>query len=131
MRRVFGVLIMSLTFSLPAVASGIDADRISEVIRARHLPYGVILDPVFASPTSNQIVGYARAGDSAVWTGHYLAAASFRYAVTRTPEALDEVRSALDGIRLLVDVTNTNLLARTLYPADSPYAQSIVNDAGQ
>jgi hypothetical protein len=131
MRRVFGVFIMSLTLSLPVTASGVDALRISQTIRARHLPYGVILDPVFSSPASNEIVGYARAGDSAVWTGHYLAAASFRYAVTRSPEALDEVRAALDGIRLLVDVTNTNLLARTLYPSDSPYAQSIVNDAGQ
>ena len=56
------------------------------------MPYGTVLDPVFASsdpesPEYSNIVGYTRAGDSAIWTGHYLAAEAFRFQVTRSPDA--------------------------------------------
>ena len=64
-----------------------DALAINSNIQARHLPFGTILDPVFASASSDQIVGYTRCGDSALWTGHYLAAEAFRYKVTAAPDA--------------------------------------------
>src|SRR5712691_1921100 len=51
-----------------------DALAISFNIQARHLPFGAMLDPMFATADGNQIVGYTRCGDSALWTGHYLAA---------------------------------------------------------
>ena len=38
-------------------ASESDALAINANIQARHLPFGTILDPVFADGTSNQIVG--------------------------------------------------------------------------
>jgi hypothetical protein len=53
-----------------------DALAILATIQARHLPYGTILDPIFAGSDSNQIIDYTRCGDSAIWTGHYLAAAT-------------------------------------------------------
>ena len=102
-----------------------DALAISANIQARHLPFGVIMDPVFAAPDSYQITGYSRCGDAAIWTGHYLAAEAFRYKVTRSDEALDNVRKAIAGIKGLADVTGTNLLARCLLPADSPFAAGI------
>lgn len=44
-----------------------DALAISANIQAVHMPYGTILDPIYASPTSDQIVGEgitpARRGD--------------------------------------------------------------------
>ena len=107
-----------------------DALAISSNIQRLHMPYGTILDPVYASadPASqgySQIASYARAGDSAIWTGHYLAAEAFRYQVTRSPEALGNAWRALQGIRSLLDVTGTDVLARCLVPADSPYAAAI------
>ncbi len=105
-----------------------DALRISTNIQARHLPFGTILDPVFAAPNSQNIVSYTRCGDSAIWTGHYLAAEAFRYKVTGSPEALANVKRALAGIGSLADVTGTNLLARCLVPIDSPYAQAITQE---
>jgi hypothetical protein len=105
-----------------------DAAAIEATLQARHMPYGTILDPVFDSPESDRIVGYTRAGDSAIWTGHYLAAECFRYRVTREKEALDAVRLALDGIRRLVDVTGSDVLARALVPVDSPFAAAIVKE---
>jgi hypothetical protein len=105
-----------------AQAAETDALAISANVQARHLPFGTILDPIFSSPASDEIVGYTRCGDSAIWTGHYLAAEAFRYQVTRTPEALDSVRKALAGVKSLSDVTGTNLLARCLVPINSPFA---------
>ena len=105
-----------------------EALAISRTIQQRHLPYGTILDPVFATPDSDQIVAYARAGDSAIWTGHYVAAEAFRYQVTGAEDALTNLRQALTGIRALVDVTGTNLLARCLVPVDAPFAAALLQD---
>jgi hypothetical protein len=128
--RVFFALtlIVAASFTVDGTVYGSESDAvaISNNIQQRHLPYGTILDPIFASPESDQIVGYTRAGDSAIWTGHYLAAEAFRYRVTGSPEALNNVRRAIAGIRSLIDITGTNLLARCLIPVDSIYAPAIL-----
>lgn len=112
----------------PARASETDALAISANIQAKHLPFGTILDPIYASPTGDEVAGYTRCGDSAIWTGHYLAAESFRYAVTRSADALANVRGAVSGLKSLADVTGTNLLARCLIPLNSPYAAGIESE---
>lgn len=96
--------------------------RISQGIQERHLPFGTVLSPMFPLDTSDEIVGYTRCGDSAIWTGHYLAAETFRYTVTRSAEALQAARKAIRGIASLVTVTGGDrLLARCVVPADSPF----------
>ena len=116
------VVLSAQSFEAPAL-------EISRNIQARHLPFGTVLSPVFAGPESTTIVSYTRCGDSAIWTGHYLAAESFRYAVTKTPEALAAARLALRGVKLLVDVTGTeNLLARCALRVDSPFARDPRNE---
>jgi uncharacterized protein (TIGR03437 family) len=106
--------------------------QISKDIQTRHLPFGTILSPVFAAPESDQIISYTRCGDSAIWTGHYLAAESFRYAVTKSPDALEAARLGLRGLKLLVDVTGSdNLLARCVLRGDSPYAADPRNEERQ
>ncbi len=92
------------------------------------MPYGGILDPIFASPTSEQITGYTRCGDSALWTGHYLAAESYRYSVTSDPAALANAQAALAHLKTLVDVTGTDVLARCIVPINSPYAAGITSE---
>jgi uncharacterized protein (TIGR03437 family) len=109
----------------PAHAAESDALAISANIQAVHMPFGTILDPIYASPTSDQIVGYTRCGDSALWTGAYLAAEAFRYNVTQSADALNNVKSALAGLNALSAVTGDNQLARCMVPASSPYAASI------
>ncbi|HUJ50107.1 MAG TPA: hypothetical protein VLW25_07895, partial [Bryobacteraceae bacterium] len=86
------LLAIELCNSCEAVAVAISSN-----IQARHMPFGTIVDPIFASPPSETIVGYTRCGDSALWTGHYLAAESFRYKITSDPGALANVRTALAG----------------------------------
>ena len=111
-----------------AKASEANALAISANIQATHVPYGTVLDPIFAGPASSQIVGYTRCGDSAIWTGHYLAAEAFRYQVTQSPAALANVKQALAGIQALLNVTGTNVLARCLVPLNSPYAAGIQSE---
>ncbi|HEY6390896.1 MAG TPA: hypothetical protein VIX89_06440 [Bryobacteraceae bacterium] len=112
----------------PALPSEADAVAISANIRAKHMPVGTILDPIFASPASDQIVGYTHCGDSALWTGAYLAAEAFRYKVTQSADALDNVKTALAGLKALADVTADNRLARCMVLANSPYAAGIQNE---
>jgi hypothetical protein len=112
----------------PGLAAEADALAITANIQARHLPFGTILDPIFTLTDSDQIASYTRCGDSALWTGHYLAAEAFRYQVTQAPDALNNVKQAIGGLKSLTDVTGTNLLARCLVPINSPYAAGIRNE---
>ena len=112
----------------PLTAAESDALAISANIQARHMPFGTVIDPIFAAADSDQITGYTRCADSAIWTGHYLAAEAFRYKVTQSPDALNNVKKAIAGIKGLADVTGINLLARCIVVADSPFAQGIQNE---
>ena len=92
------------------------------------MPNGTVIDPVFMSPASNTIVAYTRGADSAIWTGHYLAAEAFRYKVTGAADALANVRTALQGLSSLRLVTGNGVLARCLMPTSWPFATSITTE---
>lgn len=109
-------------------ASEADALALDARILAVHLPFGTILNPIYSAPTSSTITGYTRCGDSALWTGAWLAAESFRYNVTQTPDSLANVKTALAGLKSLVDVTGDDRLARCIVPANSPYAAGISSE---
>ena len=125
------LLTASITFAcaIASAASESDSVAISQNIQNRHTPidrYGIILDPVFASgdpnsPEFDQIVTYTHWGDAAIWAGHYLAAEALRYRVSRDSDALRAVGRTLEGIRALIDVTGTEVMARCFAPVDSPY----------
>ena len=124
---------------LPALAlapTQSEALAISANIQRLHLPHGTIVDPVFRSgdptdPGYSEVVAYGRAGDAAIWTGHYLAAEAFRWKVTGDADALANAKGALAGIRLLVDVTGgSGLLARFALPQDSPWEPAITAEEG-
>ncbi len=102
--------------------------EIESVLESRHLPHGGVLDPIFAAPDSDNIARYTRAGDSAIWTGHYLASQAFRVRAGGGAPALAALRKALWAIGNLVHVTGGGLLARAALPADSPWAQGIAQE---
>ena len=122
MLRTAAFLIFAAAYTHAAES---DALAISANIQARHLPFGTIVDPFYASATSDTITGYTRCGDSAIWTGHYLAAEAYRYRVTGSPDALNNARKAIDAIKGLADVTGTNLLPRCRIAIGSPFAGGI------
>ena len=55
---------LSSVIRVPVYGSEQDALWISENIQALHMPYNVIIDPVFASPTSADVVSYSRGGNA-------------------------------------------------------------------
>ena len=122
--RISFLLAVSL-FLPTAFASERDALSIDANIQKRHLPYGTVMDPIVNSPDVTQIVDYTRCGDSAIWTGHYLAAEAFRYKVTGSTDALNNINNAIGAIDNLINVTGGDVLARCGLPANSPYAASI------
>jgi hypothetical protein len=124
MRLIWLAAVLVASIGLAAES---DAFAITDNIRARHAPYGAILDPIFVAPDSEELLTYTRCGDSALWTGHFLAAESFRYKVTRSAEALDNVMVALHGIRTLLDATGSDLLARCAFPENSPWAADLIS----
>src|SRR5215831_9146001 len=126
--RGLGLVILFFAASFAGFAAERDAVAISANIQAKHTPFGTILDPIYASATSNQITGYTRCGDSALWTGAYLAAESFRFSVTHQPEASANVQKAFTGLKSLVDVTGTDLLARCIVPESSAFAAGIESE---
>jgi hypothetical protein len=95
-----------------ARAAEADAIRISTTVQSQCLPQGTILGPVFDSPTSNTISHYSRGGDSALWTGVWVASEAYRWRVTHSEEALSNVVKGLKAMRKLVRVTGTGVLAR-------------------
>ncbi len=111
-----------------AAAADSDAVAISANITAKHMPFGTILDPIYSSASSNQIVGYTRCGDSALWTGADLAAEAFRYKVTQSADAWNNLNAALAGLKSLVDVTGDDRVARCIVHANSPYAAGIASE---
>ncbi|MFL5563318.1 MAG: hypothetical protein ACJ79K_17775 [Gemmatimonadaceae bacterium] len=120
-------------FALAPAPTEADAIAISQVIQQRHWPYLTLLNPRFVTgdSTSPDFMtlapsGYTQAADNAIWTGHYLAAEATRYAVTRSPDALANATKALHGITALIDVTQSDVLARFLIPRSSPYADAIL-----
>ena len=128
MRALFHFAAAVLLSVAAAHASDADAIAISAAIQARHMPFPTLFDPIYASAGSSQIVGYTRCGDSALWTGAYLAAESFRYKVTQSPAALQNVKSALAGLAGLSDITGDNRLARCMVLKSSPYAAGIARE---
>lgn len=58
-------------------------------------------DPSF-NPGTLDLVAVDTAGDEALMTGYYLGALSFRYAATRSPEALAHAKQALAAYRILL-----------------------------
>jgi len=120
----FSVVIALLSFLPVAFAAEPDALAIDTNIQARHMPYGGVMDPILSSDLS-QVVDYTRCGDSAIWTGHYLAAEAFRYKVTGSADALNNINNAISAIDNLIEVTGGDVLARCALPAASSYAASI------
>ena len=121
-------LVSATLFAFPVFSAEPDALAIDANIQAKHLQFGIVMDPVYDSATGTTVVGYTRCGDSALWTGAYLAAESFRYNVTQSPDALNNVKNAIAGIKGLVDVTGNNRLARCMFASNWQFASYVENE---
>ena len=101
-------------------------------VQSVHTPYGGVVtafmsDPTYGQGTPTHYEGY---GDSAIWTGHYLAGESFRYAVTKDPQAQANAAKAVAAIEDMLDAETPGggHLARCVVPATAPDAATVLQD---
>ncbi|MCK5797741.1 MAG: hypothetical protein KAI47_11185 [Deltaproteobacteria bacterium] len=80
------------------------ARRHNAWIRAHHLPGGTINDLQFKTAALKVPARYNGLGDSAIWTGTYLAAEALRLKVTGSKDALASVEHLVDTIHRLFAV---------------------------
>ncbi|MCA8926169.1 MAG: hypothetical protein KDD82_30460 [Planctomycetes bacterium] len=120
-------------------------DNVELKLRRVNQPHGTVLMAAMDTPATDSWLdayrnggpgvqgaplSYGSPGDSAIWTGHYLAAEAYRYAVTGSSLALDNVGHTLKGIGALIDVNGSSgLLARGAAPEASSAGQTIVNSS--
>ena len=103
----------------PPVTYAAAADQLETLIvgsglHPSHLPWGAVLTVDQRTTRAvKPVTTYGREADSAIWTGHYLAAEAFRYAATGAPDALARVKTVLGGVQGLFDVARDAARART------------------
>ncbi len=86
-----------------------------------HAPWGLVYEVRTYCDGSHAPI-YDGYHDTAIWTGHFLAAEAFHYSANPTPEVLERVRFVLGGIDKLFRVTRVpGLFARAALPDDSPF----------
>ena len=79
------------------------AEGADESIRKSHLPGGLVASLRYADTNNTaEVVAYEDLDLSGAYTGLYLSACCFRYAVYRDPAVLSSIRAALDGVDLLL-----------------------------
>jgi hypothetical protein len=104
--------------------------QISDDVQQVHTPFGTVVAAVMTDPTYGQgtATSYQDYGDSAIWTGHYLAGESFRYAVNKDPKAEKNAIRAIGAIQDLLDceAPGDGYLARCLIPTTHPDAAQFV-----
>ncbi|MFC1708276.1 hypothetical protein ACFL59_15905 [Planctomycetota bacterium] len=100
------------------------ADTISDEIQTHHMPYDHVYPAKFDQPhQGGALLAYESYGDSAIWTGHYLAAEAYRFDVSGDQRALAGATRAVAGIGLLLEIAipGGGLLARAAMPMSSPH----------
>jgi len=88
-----------------------------------HAPaYGCAVEVFFASPTDPTVVFYGEIGDSTIWTGNYVAAEAYRYAVTGDPQAKAFGLRGVNCLLAMEEVTGKpGFIARWVGPAVPPF----------
>ncbi|HUP56611.1 MAG TPA: hypothetical protein VM598_04105, partial [Bdellovibrionota bacterium] len=127
------IALLLTLLTVPSTQAGeLDALMLSEHTRRYHMPYGQVAMTLTETPnSSDEILFYMDVGDTALWTGTYLAAESFRYSVRRDEDSLSAVRNAIAGIRLLVDAPGSGYLARSTWPVDGVDVENYVKVEGR
>lgn len=90
-------------------------------LRKHHLPGGTVSDAYFSDGTHAKLVAYHGTGDSAIWTGSYLASEALRLKVTGSKDAEKNVERLVEAIHRLFQVTGQpGYHARFTAPVNDP-----------
>ena len=81
------------------------ADLFEERVRLRHDRYGMVASSRLSKPGELQTNRTQPSDNDGLWTAMYAAAECFRYAVTKSPEALAAARKSIEAVLFLEQVT--------------------------
>jgi streptogramin lyase len=94
------------------------ADYFQQVLEARHIREPGLIEKCLLKVPGDTTTWVPRDDDNdGQYTGMYLVMESYRYAVTKSPQALQNAKNAFYGLKYLQDVTETDgFFARTVIP---------------
>lgn len=93
-----------------------------ELIEQHHLRLGFVADCRLREPGDLKTSYTVDNDNDGLWTAMYLAAESYRFAVTHNAEARDHANRALNALVRLLDITgNPGFPARSIVAADEPH----------
>jgi hypothetical protein len=81
------------------------AEYFEQRIRARHSRYGMVADSSLTTPGRLESNRLTPNDNDGLWSAMYAAAECFRYAATKSPEALANARRTLEALLFLEQVT--------------------------
>ncbi|MBZ0251709.1 MAG: hypothetical protein K8I02_00080 [Candidatus Methylomirabilis sp.] len=88
------------------------------------------VETLYTDETLTEVESYHDLGDSTIWTGNYVAAESYRYAVTGDPQAKINALRSLECLLAMEEVTGKpGFIARWVGPAEPPYLLGECNPA--
>ena len=113
-----------LSYLLDADPGAITTDDLAEqatyferYYQAEHQVNGITWPRRWDDPEAETPGLYAHGGDNALFTGFYLAAATYRYRVTQDEADLDPILHTLRGLHILTHISGTpGVLARMAFP---------------
>jgi len=82
--------------------------------KSYHEPFGLTADILFSDRTLSKTEKLEGIGDAATWTGHYLAAMSFRYSCSQEFSILADLNRILDTFEILTEVTGKKKIHLTI-----------------
>ena len=117
------------------------ADQVAEVDGAaerwwknyldHHVAYNASVEVTYTDRTRTTPVGYGDAGDSALWTGSFLAAAVHRYNLTAEPEVLERIKATVGVYENLTRVSGkVGFMGRFMGLTEDPLYQRDYNGSG-
>jgi hypothetical protein len=115
----------SVATRMPVMAGSGLADRArlyNAYLRDNGMPAGQVTYMEYATSDLTTIAGYSDQGDSAIFTGTYLAAEALRYKATQSPDALANVTAIVQTLHTLWNVAGSGspgYLARFAAPTTS------------
>ena len=97
------------------------ADYFEQRVRRRHDRYGLVANSRLMDPENLESNRTQPSDNDGLWTAMYAAAECFRYAVTKSPEALNAARKSIEAVLFLEQVTGVpGLPARSFVKKGDP-----------
>jgi hypothetical protein len=92
-------------------------------MNTRNLHHNTTVDVVYDSFNLDKIVVYANDKNSAIWSGHYLAAMCHKYNVTADASDLAVIRNLVAGFDRGTKVSGSSYLVRWSCPKSDPLCE--------